>query len=461
MDREPPGSGPADAAGKAAAAPLAWGMTRYQWTVFLAAWLGWGFDVYDALLFNFVAPVAVPRLLGVGADDPGAAARVTAATGTITALLLVGWATGGILFGRVTDWLGRSRTLMLTMLTYAIATAACALANDVYTLTALRFVAALGIGGEWAAGASLVAEVVPERRRVAAGALLYTSAPFGILLASWTNELFTKQIAFTASDPDLAWRAVFASGLVPALFALWIRKSVREPEAWLAQQTRREPLRALFTPELRRATLGGLAMAVVSIATWWPTNAFLPFVVKHLSGPGADAARVAGNLAWTNLIFNAGGLLGTVATIPLARLGRRRMFALYFAGAAASIWATFALDWDPAVRMRGMFFIGLTVFGVVGAFSFYLPELFPVRLRGTGSGFCFNTGRYLAAAGPFVVGLALGAAPTPMHAIRWVAILPLVGLLLSFWIVETVDRRPADPAPALRSGGGGADRGRE
>src|SRR5262249_19554462 len=155
----------------------------YQWTVFLAAWLGWGFDVFDGLLFNFVAPVGVPRLLGVDPGDPAGAARVTAVTGLITSALLVGWGTGGILFRWVPDRFGRARTLQITILPYAVAPAACALAPDVWTLTGLRFVASLGIGGEWAAGASLVAEVVPRERRVAAGALLYTSAPIGILLA--------------------------------------------------------------------------------------------------------------------------------------------------------------------------------------------------------------------------------------------------------------------------------------
>jgi MFS family permease len=138
-------------------------MTRYQWTVFLAAWLGWGFDVFDGLLFNFVAPVCVPRLLGVAASDPGGGARVTAATGIVTSVLLIGWGTGGLLFGYVTDRLGRARTLQLTIMIYAGATAACAFASDIWTLTALRFVASLGIGGEWAAGASLVSEVVRPR----------------------------------------------------------------------------------------------------------------------------------------------------------------------------------------------------------------------------------------------------------------------------------------------------------
>ncbi|MFN8544848.1 MAG: MFS transporter [Candidatus Binatia bacterium] len=425
--------------------PLAWGMTRYQWTVFAAAWLGWGFDVFDGLLFNFVAPVCVPRLLGIAPGDPAGAARVTAVTGTVTAALLVGWATGGILFGFVTDRLGRSRTLLITMLTYAGATAACALAPDIWTLAALRFVASLGIGGEWAAGASLVAEVVPERRRVAAGALLYTSAPFGIMLAGLMNDLFTKRLHAVAANPDLAWRLVFVSGLFPALVALWVRRRVREPEAWVAAAAA-PPIRVLFAPAYRRATLGGLTLSLLTLLTWWPTNAFLPFVVKHLTGPGADAAAVAGNLTYANALFNLGGLLGTIATIPLAHLGRRTMFACYFAGGAAAQWVTFGLDWAPFTRLTLLFFNGLTIFGVVGAFSFYLPELFPVRLRGTGSGFCFNTGRYLAALGPFVVGHALGIVPTPMHAIRWVALVPLVGLAITPFIVETHGRRVApDP----------------
>jgi MFS family permease len=410
-----------------------WDMTRYQWVVFFAAWLGWGFDVFDGLLFNFVAPVCVPRLLGVPPADP----RVSAVTGAITASLLVGWATGGILFGFVTDRLGRSRTLLITMLTYATATAACAFAPDVWTLTAFRFVAALGIGGEWAAGASLVAEVVPEHRRIRMGALLYTSAPFGILLAGLVNDLFTKQIDVVAASPDLAWRLVFLSGLLPAAIALWIRRRVREPEVWEHERGPTPRLRDLFTRDLRRATLGGLAMSLVTLVTWWATNAFLPFVVKHLAGPGADTATVAGWITHASLYFNLGGLLGTLATIPLAQLGRRALFAIYLGGAAASIGVTFGADWDPLTRVRLLFLDGLTVFGVVGAFSFYLPELFPTRLRGTGAGFCFNTGRYLAAAGPYVVGLALGAAPTPMDAIRWVALVPLGGLMLVPFIVET------------------------
>jgi MFS family permease len=408
-----------------------WGMTRYQWLVLFAAWLGWDFDVFDGLLVNLVAPVCVPRLLGVAAGD----ARVGAATGAITAILLVGWATGGILFGLVTDRLGRSRTLLLTMLTYATATAACAFAAGIWMLAVFRFVAALGIGGEWAAGASLVAEVVPERRRVAAGALLYTSSPLGIFLAALVNDLFTKRIPLLAAQPDLAWRVVFLSGLVPAAVALWIRRRVREPETWAREAGKTPRLAELFAPGLRRATLGGLAMCIVTLVAWWGTNAFLPLVAVFLAGPGATPGVAAGYITYATTAFNLGGLAGTLATIPVARLGRRALFALYLAGGAASIWITFGLDWEPVTRMRLLFLDGLTVYGVAGTFSFYLPELFPTRLRGTGAGFCYNAGRYLAA-GPFVVGRALGAAPTPMDAIRWMALVPLAGLVLVPLVVE-------------------------
>lgn len=412
-------------------------MTGYQWTVLFAAWLGWGFDVFDGLLFNFVAPVCVPRLLGVPPGHPS----VGRTTGAITALLLVGWATGGLLFGWLADRLGRARTLLVTMLVYTGATAACAIVPNVGTLAALRFLAALGIGGEWAAGASLVAEVVPPARRIAAGALLYTSSPLGVFLAALVNDLFTKRIDALADSPDLAWRLVFLTGLFPAAIAVWIRRRVREPEAWTAGRGAAPRLGELFAPPLRRATLGGFALCLVTLVTWWGTSAFIPFVAASVAGPEATPAGVAGRITQASTAFNLGGLVGAVLTIPLARLGRRPLFALYLAGAAASIWTTFALDWDPDTRMRLLFLDGVTVFGVNGAYSFYLPELFPVRLRGTGAGFCFNAGRYVAAVGPFVVGAALGTAATPMEAIRWVALVPLAGLVCVVPVIVETGRR--------------------
>src|SRR4051812_32518369 len=159
-------------------------LTRYQWTVLFAAWLGWGFDVFDGLLFNYVAPNAVPALLGLTRGTPAASGATINWTGILTSLLLLGWAAGGILFGYVADRVGRTRTLLITMFMYSLGTAACAFAPNMWALLLFRSIAALGIGGEWAAGAAMVAEVVPEHRRVEAGALLYTSSPLGLVLAA-------------------------------------------------------------------------------------------------------------------------------------------------------------------------------------------------------------------------------------------------------------------------------------
>ncbi|MBI3721907.1 MAG: MFS transporter, partial [Fimbriimonas ginsengisoli] len=238
-------------------------MNAYQWTVLLAAWLGWGFDVFDGLLFNYVAPNCVPTLLGLTLGSREAKAQTLWYTGVLTSLLLVGWACGGILFGKVADYIGRTKTLLLTMLLYSLGTAACALAPNLGMLMLFRFVASLGIGGEWAAGAAMVSEVVPEKRRVEAGALLYTSAPLGLFLATFV----TYQIAGVAlaGRPEVSWRYVFLCGLIPAAVAVMVRIFVKEPERWRVAAAGAEApaLAELFNPAHRALTLSGLSMAVV------------------------------------------------------------------------------------------------------------------------------------------------------------------------------------------------------
>src|SRR5213594_2038721 len=205
-------------------------MNGYQWMVLFAAWLGWGFDIFDGLLFNYVAPNCVPTLLGLQIGSPEARAATLKYAGIVTSVLLVGWAIGGILFGRICDRIGRTRTLLLTMAMYAVGTALCAIAPNMAFLILFRVIASLGIGGEWAAGASMVAEVVPERRRVEAGALLYTSGPMGLFLATFLTKLI-QSVAFPG-NPEVAWRYVFLFGLVPAGIAFFVRMFIKEPERW-------------------------------------------------------------------------------------------------------------------------------------------------------------------------------------------------------------------------------------
>lgn len=410
------------------------GLTRYQWLVLFAAWLGWGFDVFDGLLFNYVAPICVPNLLGFEPGDPAAKAPTMFWTATLSSLLLLGWAAGGVLFGKLTDRLGRTRTLLLTMLTYALGTAACAFAPNLFVLALFRFVASLGIGGEWAAGASLVAETMPKDKRILGGALLYTSAPVGLLLATYVNDLFTRQLDSLAADPSMSWRVVFVTGLIPAGVAFLIRRGIKEPEHWAPAE--KAELRELFSPALKRRTIGGLMMAVIALVTWWSVSVFIPVIASFLAADTNPAPELAGQLRTQYItlgtaMFAIGGLAGTLVTVPVAmHLGRRAMFAIYFTASAIAIWTTFGLQLDGITRLYLMFAIGLTVFGVFGSFTFYLPELFPMRLRGTGAGFCYNAGRVITSAFPFAVGVIASSGVSPLVVLQWVAIPPLVGLVL-------------------------------
>jgi len=432
-------------------------MNAYQWTVLLAAWLGWGFDVFDGFLFNYVAPNCVPTLLHLEIGSPAAHAATLHYTGLVTSLLLVGWAAGGILFGRICDAIGRTRTLMLTMLAYAVGTGLCALATSIPMLIAFRVIASLGIGGEWAAGAAMVAEVVPERRRVEAGAFLYTAAPMGLFLATYITYMI--QGVAMPGNPGLAWRYVFAFGLIPAALALAVRLVVREPERWKRLAAGARPrIAELFSRELRHATISGLAMALIALVMWWSCNAFIGVVATGLAGVRAHALALDPPATqrliqqWVRLatnLFNLGGLAGTLLAVPIAkRFGRRAMFATFFLMSAAAIMGTFGLDLAPETRLWGYLFIGLSVFGVFGSFTYYLPELFPTRLRGTGSGFCYNSGRTVAAIGPTLVGsiAAMGkdALTAANHALFWVGVVPLVGLALIPWVIETRGRELTD-----------------
>jgi MFS family permease len=433
-------------------------LNRYQWTVMLAAWLGWGFDIFDGLLFNFVAPNCVPTLLDIPLGTPEAKAATVLWAGILTTVLLLGWAIGGILFGAITDRIGRTRTLLLTMLLYSLGTAACAFAPNIWVLLACRAVASLGIGGEWAAGASIVAEVVPEHRRVEAGALLYTSAPLGLFLATFVDWYVAGNLFL--GDPAHSWRYVFLCGLIPAGAAFFVRLFVKEPERWqaVAQRQQAPSLRELFTPELRRSTIGGLLLAVTALLTWWSCNAFIVTIASglaqhHATDHGIAAAEMPELIAsWKrngNSWFNLGGLVGTLLTVPISkRLGRRAMFGLYFAASAVAILCTFGLPLRPEVRLLLYLPIGLSVFGVFGSFTYYLTELFPTRLRGTGAGFCYNAGRLLAAGGPWLVAsIASRGADAYDAAVGlqfFIGFVPLAGLLCLPLVTETKGRTLAD-----------------
>lgn len=304
----------------------------------------------------------------------------------------------------------------------------------------------------------MVAEVVPENRRVEAGALLYTSAPLGLFLATFVDWYIAGNLFL--DDPTQSWRYVFLCGLIPAAVAFIVRLFVKEPERWheATKDTTPPSLKELFAPGLARITLGGLAMAIIALLMWWSCNAFISTVSNVLAEkhalsvglePGAMATLKAEWKRAANYYFNFGGLIGTLLTVPIAKMaGRRIMFGLYFAASAAAIMLAFGLDLPPETRLMMYFPVGLSVFGVFGSFTYYLPELYPTRLRGTGSGFCYNAGRVIAAPGPLLVSYiaiqGTEAATAALSALFYVGFVPLVGLLLLPFVTETKDRTLVD-----------------
>jgi hypothetical protein len=246
-------------------------------------------------------------------------------------------------------------------------------------------------------------------------------------------------------------------GLLPALAAFVVRFLIKEPERWeQSDQSNPPKFGELFSPENRPLTISGLLMAMTALLTWWSCNAFIPVVASGLAQVEATTRNlVAGDKqglieSWKAIAsnsFNLGGLVGTLFTIPAAKyLGRRAMFATYFVLSSLAVLATFGLDLAPVTRLYLYFPIGLTVFGIFGSFTYYLPELFPTRLRATGAGFCYNFGRVIAAGGPFLVGsiASQGNLQLALNTLFYVGFIPLVGLLFLPLVIETRGQVLAD-----------------
>lgn len=397
-------------------------LTPLQWKSGIAAWLGWFFDGLELHLYTLVAGPLVLHLLSTTAADP----QVKEKTAYIQAAFLIGWALGGAFFGRLGDRLGRSRTLALTVLTYAVCTGLCALAQTWWQLMIFRFIAALGIGGEWAVGASLLAETWPKAWRPWIAAVLQSGVNLGILFAAglvyllmpWLQALFTAgaqpvwlyDVILSAQGflPRLsAEHLVFFIGVFPALLVFWIRRHVPEPETWQNAQedTSAKPgIRDLFRGAVAPTTWITLTVCALSLSAWW---LFIFWHAQHLRKVLADSGTAA--TAITPLISKAFFVMIAVSVVGnyfagwlAQRYGNRRAIMLMF-------WALFGSMVGAFIVPRGFgelawFWVPLTGFfsGVFGLFTMYLPPLFPVLLRTTGAGFVYNIGR-LAAAGASVV----------------------------------------------------------
>ena len=399
---------------------------------------GWVFDVYEGQLFTIFKSPMFAELTG------GGDAAIEWQGNLGFAVFLLGGAAGGLFFAVLSDRFGRVRMMAVTILVYSVFSSATALAQSALQVQVLRFLVALGTGGEWAIAAALVAETFPTRTRARASGIFHASSVFGTALASLTGILLV--------GPG-AWRYGFLLGLAPALLLLWIRVAMREPARWAssrrtagqtgtpsfpadreggsAQPGEVRPggdLRELFGrgPWRSRALLG-LGLATVGLATFWGIFAWGKELAVMNAGQGLPQPRREEMGSFAYLLMNStGGLLGLLSFAPLASWrGRRFAFAVYHVGAAILTPVCFLGARTYVQTLWLLPVMGFFVLGMHAGYAIYFPELFPTRLRATGSSVCFNLGRVLGAMILLVRG-TIGAA----IGLRW-AVVAMSGL---FWI---------------------------
>jgi MFS family permease len=375
-------------------------LTPQQWRSGIAAWLGWTFDGLDMHLYTLVYAPFVAALLGVTSTrDPSVGHHAAIIQGGF----LLGWALGGGFFGRIGDRIGRSRTLSLTVLTYALFTGLSCLATSWWHLLIFRFLSALGIGGEWAVGASLLSETWPKRWRPWIAAVLQSGVNVGVLMAVLSSFLMAGIIA---TEP----RWIFVVGVLPALLTLWIRKKVPEPEEWHAARITargQEPrIRDLFKGPVRRTTCLVIVVCALSLTAHWAFMFWHQIQFKNL--PDVIGQSQAAKNAWgTKLLFlvTVSSIVGNFFAAVLARwIGYRKAIALLALGYLASLAAAYGGE-RPHAHLY-WWLVGPGFFqGLFALFTMYLPPLFPTLLRTTGAGFCYNIGRVVSAVGVVFFGL--------------------------------------------------------
>ena len=439
----------------AASSPGPWwrGLSRYHWFVLIVAALGWMFDCLDQQLFLMARVPAMRDLLPEGKD-------VNEYGGYATAIFVLGWATGGLVFGVLGDRIGRAKTMMLTILVYSLCTGLSALSTGFWDFAFYRFITGLGVGGEFAVGVALVAEVMPDRARPHALGLLQALSAVGNVSAALVEMgLSSWERAGTMPEAWVKWRIMFLIGALPAFLALIVRLWLKEPDRWKqvkasgARSKEVGSYRALFRhPRWRRNALVGMTLACAGVIALWGIVFFSFDLVssvmgKRLAEEGLTGAELSGAMGqWkgtTSLMLNVGAFLGMLAFTKFTQKTSRRLaFCVGFLGAMVSTAVVFWLLSEPWHVYVLVPIMGFFMLGIFGGYAIYFPELFPTSLRSTGISFCYNVGRFLAASGPWTLGLlssrAFGHTEEPLrYAGLCMCAIFLVGLLVLPFAPET------------------------
>ena len=431
---------------------------RYHWFVFIVAALGWLFDCLDQQLFILTRPQAMRDLLppGTGADTLKQYAVYA------TFFFLTGWATGGLFFGVMGDRVGRAKTMLVTILMYSICTGLSALSQGFWDFAAYRFLTGLGVGGEFAVGVALLAEVMPAKARPYTLAALQALSAVGNVTAAVIFLSFGLAESAGTQFFMSPWRIMFLIGAIPALLALFIRRRLKEPEKWQEAKRAQAGKKQLGSygqlfghPKWRRHALIGLTLAFSGVVGLWAVGFFTPDLMQYVqrkgvsqqvyseqlaqarsSGDAAMAAQFEALLARsrqdpapagpppedvkpaadkaeplirgkltvmggvTSIMINVGAFFGMFGFGYLSqRIGRKPTFAIAFLAAGLSTASVFLFLKDYSQLFWLVPIMGFCQLSLFAGYAIYFPELFPTNLRSTGTSFCYNVGRFVAAFG--------------------------------------------------------------
>ena len=413
---------------------------------FWAAWGGWTMDGMDSFIYSLVLVPALRELLprsGIAATT----ANVGFYGGLLFALFMLGWGTG-MIWGPIADRFGRVRTMMFSILSFSLFTLLAAFSVGVWTLALFRFLAGVGIGGEWGIGAALVSEDWPEERRTMGAALMHTGYYIGFFLAAASNYFIGSRFG---------WRYMFVVGGVPALFIAWIRKNVREPARWenkLEQLgetwSMRSAFLALFSPLYRRRTILNSLYLIVSLTGLWAGSVYTPAAMTYIADRAGRTEMQAARLAsYSTALLGIGTVLGALIVPFLADwLGRRITLAVFYILMSAAIWIAFGRVFYMEMHAIGWFLVCSFLLGLGGAnfivYSFWLPEQYRTECRASAFAFTTNFGRFVAAGFTFLVGAGVAHFKTLGTPVALTAFAFMVGLVLLPFGEETKGK----PLPA-------------
>jgi len=411
------------------------GVTPYQWLVLALASAGWIFDVYEGQIFNLTRNRLLEEVLRENSES-----SVKFAGDLALAFFLVGGTLGGIAFGSLADRWGRRPTMVVTILAYSIFSGLTYFAHSLWQVVGLRFLVALGVGGEWAVAAALVAEVFPQRARAYASGIFHASSVLGTWLAA---------LAGIAAGAN--WRLAYLLGLLPALLVLWIRSGMKEPEVWVQSSRQGASIAAgslrelLFDRRWRLRAILGMLLAAVGLGSFWGVTIAGQDLAREMllrEGKTKSVAESRSQFAY-GIVETIGGGMGLLAFGPLCvRLGRRRAFLLMQLAAAAFVPVTCVAPASYEELLRFLPVFGFLTLGMHAGFAIYFPELFPTHLRATGAAFCFNGGRLVAA--PMLVfsgWLKSLLAPGDVRAaVSWLGLIYLAGAVVVLFLPETKDQ---------------------